>query len=99
MTPVRVIVHLRAKTGEGDAMQAALMKEVPVTAARDGAIAMEAVRDLDDGEKFILIQRWRDRAAYDAYLAWRQNSGAGSGALASVLGDMSIQYCETVGHW
>jgi quinol monooxygenase YgiN len=92
---LRVIVQLQAKSGAGDQLLDAINEETPVTASKDGAIEVQAWRDLDDRDKFVLVEQWRDRAAYDAYLKWREESG--DGALAPLLDGFGVQRYESIG--
>jgi quinol monooxygenase YgiN len=94
-----VLVYLQAKAGQGDQMLEALNDEVPVTASKDGCLSIEAIRDLDDRDRFVLVESWRDRDAYEAYLRWREEANVGGGALTPLLEGFSFRYSETVGTW
>ena len=96
---VRVLVYLQAKPGQGDQMLEGLGEEVPVTAGKDGCLSIEAIRDLEDPDKFVLLESWRDREAYEAYLSWRETANVGGGALAPLIDGFSFQYYDTVGEW
>lgn len=97
---VRVVLELQAKPGEGDRMIEVLGQIMPDTANSDGALEFELLRDRDDGDKFVVIERWRDRADHEAYMAWRERTGIGREELASVIGGpVAITYCDTVGEW
>jgi quinol monooxygenase YgiN len=97
---VRVVLQMRAKPGEGDRMIEVLNQIMPDTAKSDGAVEFELLRDCDDGDKFVVIERWRDRADHEAYMAWRERTGIGREELAPVIGGpVVITYCDAIGAW
>lgn len=59
---------LRAKSGKGDAMQAALDEMTAhVLANEPGTLGFYVCRDDDDPLRFITYERFRDRGALDAH--------------------------------
>jgi quinol monooxygenase YgiN len=92
-------VAIQAKPGEGDRMLEVLNSIMPDTVGADGAIGAETMRDSDDSDKFITVGRWRDRAAHEAYMAWRERTGKGHTELAPLMQNVVISYCATVGDW
>ncbi len=97
---VRVLVRLQAHPGEGDRLVDVVSQITPDARAHEGAGEFELVRDLDDPDTVAMVARWRDRAAHEAYMAWRDETGVGTDDLAAVLGAPPvIRYCEIVGEW
>lgn len=97
---VTVLVRLQAKPGEGDRLLEVVKEITPDSVSKDGAGAFELVRDLDDPDTVVMIEKWRDRAAHEAYVAWRAETQIGAAELAAVLGaEPEIRYLETVGEW
>jgi quinol monooxygenase YgiN len=94
------MVRLRAKPGEGDALMRVTSQLGEETRAAEGAGPFELLRDLDDPDTVIMIERWRDRADHEAYSDWRRRTGAGMAEMQAVLGATpEIWYFETVGEW
>lgn len=97
--PVSVVVQMQAKAGQGDRMFEVLKEVMPDSAAAEGAIGFEALRDRDDPDKIIVIGRWRDRDDHTAYMAWREETGIGHSELAPLIETLAISYSDTVGEW
>jgi quinol monooxygenase YgiN len=97
---VTVLVRLQAKPGEGDKLVEVVKAITPDSIDKDGAGAFELVRDLDDPDTVVMIEKWRDRASHEAYVAWRAETGIGAAELGEVMGAApEIRYLETVGEW
>jgi len=97
---VTVIVRLQAKPGEGDRMVEVVKEITPDSIDKDGWVAFELVRDLDDPDTLVMIEKWRDRADHEAYVAWRAETGKGAAELGEVIGaPPEIRYLETVETW
>jgi quinol monooxygenase YgiN len=97
---VRVVVQMHAKPGQGDQMLELVRNDLmPDTAAAEGALEFELLRDLDDRDKLVMVARWRDRSDHVAYMDWRASTGIGHDDLAELMAGYSVTYCETVGTW
>jgi quinol monooxygenase YgiN len=100
---VRVVVRLQAKPGEGDRLVEIVKRITPDSVAQDGAGAFELIRDLEDPDTVLVMERWRDRASHESYMKWRAESEAGQEGgreLFAVLGaDPVIAYYETLAEW
>jgi quinol monooxygenase YgiN len=96
---VSVIVEMRAKPGQGDALRDALDVVMPDTVHAEGAISFEALRDRDDPDKFTVIGRWRERTEHETYMQWRADTGTGHVELEPVLDTVVITYCDSVATW
>jgi quinol monooxygenase YgiN len=97
---VTVIVRLQAKPGEGDRLLEVVKEITPDSIDKDGAGRFELVRDLDDPDTLVMIEKWRDRADHEAYVAWRAETGIGAAELGALIGaPPEIRYLETVGEW
>jgi len=97
---VRVMVRMRAKPGEGDRLLQVVKDLTPDSIGREGAGEFELVRDLDDPDLLVMIERWRNRADHEAYVRWRAETMIGVAELGAVLAEPpEIRYLETVGEW
>jgi quinol monooxygenase YgiN len=95
-----VMVRLRAKPGQGDALIEVVNVIGPETRAGEGAGPFELLRDLDDPDTVIMVEHWRDRADHEAYAEWRRRTGAGMAEMEAVLGaPPEIWYLETIAEW
>jgi quinol monooxygenase YgiN len=97
---VRVMVRMRARPGEGDRLLQVVNDLTPDSLLREGCGEFELVRDLDDPDLLIMIERWRDRADHEAYVQWRAETQIGVSEMGAVLAEPpEILYLETVGEW
>jgi quinol monooxygenase YgiN len=64
-----VIARWVARDGEVAAVEAALAGLVPAARAEPGVLAFDVYRDPADARIFVLVERFRDRAAHDAHIA------------------------------
>ena len=55
---------------------------LPETRSYPGCIQIEMFNDQADPAQVVCIEKWESREAYDAYIAWRTETGIISGALA-----------------
>jgi quinol monooxygenase YgiN len=62
-----LVVTWRARAGEEERVAEALRKMVPATQAEPGCEHYYAHRSRDDGRDFILYERYRDEAAFQAH--------------------------------
>ncbi len=96
---ISVALHLQAKPGEGDRLIEVMQSLLEDTTKMEGSLGYELWRDLDDGDKVMVVERWRLRANHEAYVRWREETGTGRGELAGVLGvPPTFAYYETISH-
>ncbi|GAA1385563.1 hypothetical protein GCM10009639_08360 [Kitasatospora putterlickiae] len=62
-----VLAILRARPEQADALEAALREVAGATLREPGALAYTVGRQ--DGERFLVVERYADRAARDAHFA------------------------------
>ena len=80
-----VLVGIKAKPGQGDEVAAVVERLLPETREYDGCLGADALRDLDDPDAVLLLERWRDEDSHAAYGRWR----AEQGAFAEHLGEIA----------
>ncbi len=67
------------------------------TRTYDGCEKMTVQVNQDDPTNFLFAERWATRAKYEAYLAWRTETGAIEKIAGMVDGDPSIRYFDETG--
>jgi heme oxygenase (mycobilin-producing) len=85
--PITVLLHLTAKPGQGDELAAAVDAFLPGTRTFKGSLGAEALRDLDNRDSLVVLERWESRDDHTAYSAWR----AEQGSMASVAGLLALR--------
>ncbi len=64
---VTVIARYETLPGQGDAVAAVLARHVAASRAEPGCLQFVAERSQDDGDHFVLYERYVDEAAFDAH--------------------------------
>ena len=72
---IAVIMEIKAPAGKADALARLLQEIIPDTRAYTGCEDIRVLRNSAEAEEFVIVEQWTDRAAYDAYLAWRKQTG------------------------
>lgn len=62
-----VIARYRARPGRGDEVAALLAPHVAATRAEPGCETFLVNRSTDDGDRFVLYERYADEAAFEAH--------------------------------
>lgn len=75
-----VTISFSATAGNRDALVAKLLQIIPDTMAFDGCNSIDFVEAQESAGELMLIEDWDSHERYDAYKAWRRDSGT------SVLG-------------
>ena len=91
-----ILLELTTPEGKAGDMIELLRAILPDTRARDGFVGIELQQDQDKPETLVLIERWRSRADYEAYLAWRTERGDLDKLGAMLAGPPSIRYFDSV---
>jgi quinol monooxygenase YgiN len=96
---MKVVVQLHANPGEGDRLLGFVHEMMLDTVNREGALGHDVLRDLDDPDKIIVVENWRQRSDHEAYRAWRVQTQSGVAEMSAVLSDRPVvSYCEIVEH-
>ena len=93
---VTVIATTRIKPEAADAFAGGMEKALVETREYDGCISVHGYRDQDDPTNIIAIEQWETRAQYEAYVAWRRNSGLMDRLGAILLAPVSVQYFDQI---
>ena len=70
-----VILDIPAGPDARDAVLALMRDALPVTRAFDGCEGLELLANQDDTGNILIYERWQSRAHYDAYRAFRAETG------------------------
>jgi quinol monooxygenase YgiN len=65
--PFALVVDIRAKPGQGDALEAAFVEHVRMTRTERGLIAFDFNRSAKDRDHFVLYERWTNIKAVEAH--------------------------------
>jgi steroid Delta-isomerase len=67
LQPFALVVHIRARPGQGDALEAAFVPHVRLTRTEPGMLRFDFNRSLDDPDQFVLYERWANFASVEAH--------------------------------
>jgi len=67
------------------------------TRAYDGCELMTMVVNQDDPSNVLFVERWETRAKYEAYLAWRTETGSMENLVGMLAGDPVIRFFDDTG--
>ena len=70
-----VTFECQAKAGTGEQLLEKLRQLLPNTRDKEGFIDLVAYVDQDNPDKIMCVQQWKDRGSYEAYVAWRKDTG------------------------
>ena len=62
-----VLATLTGRPDKRDEIAAALVEAAAATREEDGCLSYAFARDLDDEDRYLAVERWRDQAALDAH--------------------------------
>jgi len=94
--PVMVLMEVKAKRESLEQLKQTLRAILPSTRAYDGCIEVTPYSDLDDGQTLVAVEQWESRKHYEAYFAWREETGA-MARLAAMLEEAPyLRFFETV---
>ena len=73
---VMVLLEVKAKPESVEALKQTLKAILPSTRSYDGCLEVTPYSDLDDGQTLVAVEHWESRGHYEAYFAWREETGA-----------------------
>jgi quinol monooxygenase YgiN len=93
---VTVTLQFQVKPDRVDDVIDFIRKALPETRSYAGFESIVLHQHADDPTKFLFYEQWAARSNYDAYLAWRTETGV-LGQLSEMLaGEPSFDFYETV---
>jgi len=70
-----VMLEFTAKKGFGPDLLTGLSAALPTTRSKDGCLGLELTVNQDNSDNMIIVMRWQSREQYEAYRAWREETG------------------------
>ena len=89
-----VTAEFTCKVGLGKQTLEDLREMLPSTRARDGFIDLAAHVNQDNPDRIFLVEHWENRAAHEAYLAWRLETGDHEKMGETLAGPPKIGYWD-----
>ena len=93
---VLVVLEAIAKEDCVDAFKQYLKERLPETRAFAGCQSQAAYVGVDDPRSIVFVERWESRAAHEAYLAWRRDTGARTTFASMLDGAPAVRYFEVL---
>lgn len=94
---VTVVLEFKVQPDKADTVVEFLRKALPATRAYAGFESLTLHRDQDDPSAFLIWEQWATRGQYDAYLAWRTESGTLNEFVELLAGPPSFRFFDHVG--
>ena len=94
---VKVVLEFQTTADQIDAVKSFLRSVFPDTRSYDGFESLTVHQNEDDPTSFLIWAQWATRANYEAYLAWRTETGVFEKLIAMLVGQPSIRILNNVG--
>ena len=94
---VTVVLEFQAQPDKADAVVKFLRAVLPDTRAYNGFESLSLHQNQDDPSSFLIWEQWVTRRHYDAYLAWRTETGALNEFVDLLAGPPSFRFFDFVG--
>jgi quinol monooxygenase YgiN len=91
-----VVFECRTKPDRVDDATNFLRKVLPDTRAYEGFIGLVVHQSQDDPTSLMMYEQWSTRTAYEAYLAWRNETGVLDEFVDMLAGPPSIRFFDLV---
>ena len=88
---VKVILEFQTTPDQVDPVKKFFRDVLPDTRGYDGFESLNVHQDDDDPTRFIIWEQWATRPQYEAYLAWRTESGVMNEFVDMLAGEPSIR--------
>ncbi|MGC4251244.1 MAG: antibiotic biosynthesis monooxygenase family protein [Sphingobium sp.] len=93
----QVVFEMTVKEGCFDQVRAWFIDKLPGTRAFRGNVSVEVVREQDDPDKLIFMEKWDRRADFEAYLAWRVEQGVVAELMEYLDDEIRFRYFDPIG--
>lgn len=93
---VHVVTEFKAQPDQVDDLLALLGQVLPDSLTHDGCEGISIRRNQDDTSDVISLTQWATRGHYEAYLAWRTETGHTDTFHQMLTEPMSIRYYDEV---
>ncbi|HZZ48815.1 MAG TPA: antibiotic biosynthesis monooxygenase family protein [Pseudonocardia sp.] len=71
----QVILELTAKDGTYDELRKMFIDIISDTRSYEGCVSVDFVRNQDEPNQMVILEKWDSRKSYEAYFAWRTETG------------------------
>ena len=93
---VTVTLQFQAKPDKADDVVDLLRKNLPETRSYEGFESLVVHQSQDDPTMFLIYEQWAARPKYEAYLAWRTETGVLEQLADMLAGEPSFGFYDTV---
>ena len=94
---VKVVLEFQTTADQVDAVKDLFRAVLADTRAYEGFESLTVHQDVDDPTSFLVWEQWETRPHYEAYLAWRTETGVLDKLVAMLTGEPSIRFFDHVG--
>ena len=92
-----VVLEARIKPEFVDGMASGFKELFPDTRSYDGCIDLYATQSDDDPQDFLIVETWETRAKYEAYFAWRVETGVIEQMNGMCEGELKLRFFNRIG--
>lgn len=92
-----VILEARVKPEFIDGMAEGFKGLFPDTRSFDGCIELYATQSDDDPQQFLIVETWESRQKYEAYYAWRVETGVIANMNAMLERELELRFFNRIG--
>lgn len=93
----QTVIDIPVAEGKYEELRGWLRQILPDSRAFHGSVSVEVYRDQNDPSSVVLLEKWNSRADYDAYLAWRGETGMIEQLSAFMDGELRIRVLDPAG--
>ncbi|MEV6217323.1 antibiotic biosynthesis monooxygenase [Nocardia sp. NPDC051833] len=94
---IQVTIDMSAKPGRYDDLRKWFVEHLAGTRSFAGNITVEVARNQDEPDRILFVEKWDTRANFEAYLAWREESGVIAELVEMLEGDITFRYHDFIG--
>jgi quinol monooxygenase YgiN len=91
-----VVVELAVRLEHADTYARRFTEAFVAIRAYEGCRHIEAHRNQDAPEEFLILEKWASRGHYERYMEWRRGTGALDGLASILLRPMTVRYFDPV---
>jgi quinol monooxygenase YgiN len=89
---VSVLLHLRAKPGAGDDVEKSLVGIITAARDYDGCVEIRVVREQEDPDQIVIIEKWRSRVDFESYVAERGGSSLSADVVKMLEKEPAVRF-------
>lgn len=93
----QVILEITAKDGTYDDMRKFFIEILPDTRAFEGCVSVDFVRNQDNPNQLLIMEKWNTRQDYERYFAWRGETGVLDKLGSMIDGEPQLRFFDAVG--